>query len=56
MNTDYLRKLINNFELGSNPSNADSSGLCTNEDIRKVVRNVSKLLRDIVDELDSNSY
>lgn len=56
MNTDYLYELIDNFERGSNPSNADSNGLCTNKDIRKVVRNVSELLRDIVNELDSNSY
>jgi len=54
MNIDRLNELINNFQSSSNPSNADSSAHCTNADIRKVVSNISDLLRDFVAELSND--
>lgn len=49
---EKLRNAIKQFERRASPSNANGSSLCTNDDINKLIRELSHLLNIFVSELD----
>ena len=49
---EKLRNAIKQFEHRASPSNANGSSLCTNDDINKLIRELSRLLNIFVSELD----
>lgn len=52
IDTAKLRKLISNFEFYTPPSDGVQSNPCTIGDIKKVIKNVAKVLNGFVDELE----
>jgi len=48
-----MRKAVNDFAFRSKPSNSNGNSECKVEDINKVIKNISKMMNQIIDELDS---
>ena len=52
VNTDKLRKLVDNYVFHSKPSNGNQSDPCTIRDLNNVVRNTASVLMHFIEELE----
>lgn len=53
INTNALRKAIQNFQFYSTPSNGSHNEPCTVGDIHKLIDNTAKLFNAFVDEIEN---
>lgn len=54
IDSNVLRKAIEDFQFRSKPSNGDSSANCTIEDINKVINQIADTMTIFVDEIEKS--
>lgn len=54
VDTEKLKRAVREFEFYSRPSNATLGASATVDDVNKVIRNISQLLKTFIDELEES--